>query len=95
MQVRKQELELDMEQWIGSKLGKEYNKAIYNHPVYLTYMENTSCEMSGQMNHKLESRSWGEISIASHLSTSDDTTIMAESKEEKNKEPLDKSERGE
>ena len=63
MQVKKERLESGLEQWIGSKLGKEYNKAIYNHPVYLTYMENTSCEMSGQMNHKLESRSWGEISI--------------------------------
>ena len=45
MQVKKQQLELDMEQWTGSKLGKEYFKAIYCYPVYLTYMQNTSCEM--------------------------------------------------
>ena len=54
MQVRKQQLELDMEQQNGSKLGKEYDKAIYYHPVYLSYMQNTSCEMSGWMNQKLE-----------------------------------------
>ena len=45
MQVKKQQLELDMEQWTGSKLGKEYVKAVYCHPVYLTYMQNTSCKM--------------------------------------------------
>ena len=55
MQVRKQQLELDMEQLTGSQLGKEYDKAIYCHPAYLTYMWNTSCEMPGWMNHKLES----------------------------------------
>ena len=53
MQVKKQQLELYMEQLIGSKLGKEYNKAIYCHPAYLTYMQNTSCEMPGWMNYKL------------------------------------------
>ena len=47
MQVKKQKLELDMEQWTGSKLGKEYIKALYCHPAYLTYMQITSCEMSG------------------------------------------------
>ena len=52
-----------MEQWIGSKLGKEYIKAVYCHPAYLTYMQNTLCEMLGWMNHKLESRLPGEISI--------------------------------
>ena len=62
MQVKKQQLELDMEQ-TGSKLGKEYNKAEYCHPAYLTYMESTSCEMPGWMKHKLESRLMREISI--------------------------------
>ena len=52
-----------MEQQIGSKLGKEYIKSIYYHPVYLTFMKSTSCEMSGWMTHKLESRLSGEISI--------------------------------
>ena len=49
MQVRKQQLELDMEQQTGSKSGKEYVKAVYCHPAYLTYMRSTSCEMLGQM----------------------------------------------
>ena len=62
MQVMKQQLELDMEQCTGSKLGKEYIKAEYCHPAYLTYIQNTSCEMSGWMNHKLKSRLLGEIS---------------------------------
>ena len=61
MQVKKQELELDMEQWTGSKLGKQYVKAVYCHPAYLTYMQSTSCEMMGWMKHKLESRLLGEI----------------------------------
>ena len=63
MQVRKQQLELDMEQRTGSKLRKEYVKAIYSHPAYLTYMPSTSCKMPGWMKHKLESRLPGEISI--------------------------------
>ena len=63
MQVKKQQLELDMEQQTGSKLAKEYIKAAYCHPVYLTCMQSTSCEMSGWMNHKLASRLLGEISI--------------------------------
>ena len=67
MQVKKQQLELDMEQWIDSKLGNEYIKAIYCHPGYLTYMQSTSCEMSGWMKHKLESRLPGEISITSDM----------------------------
>ena len=54
MQVRKQQLELDMEQQTGSKLGKEYIKAAYCHPAYLTYMQSTSCEMPGWMKHKLD-----------------------------------------
>ena len=67
MQDKKQQLELDMEQQTGSKLGKEYGKAIYCHPAYLTYMQSTSCEMLGWMKHKLESRLPGEISITSDM----------------------------
>ena len=67
MQVKKQQLELDMEQQTGSKLGKEYVKAVYCHPVYLTYMQSTSYEMWGWMKHKLESRWPGEISITSDM----------------------------
>ena len=67
MQVRKQQLELGMEQQTVSKLGKEYVKAVYCHPAYLTYMQSTSCEMPGQMKHKLESRLAGEISITLDL----------------------------
>ena len=66
MQVKRQQLELDMELQIGSKLGKEYVKAIDCHPAYLTYMESTSCEMPGWMNHKLE-RLLGEISTSSDM----------------------------
>ena len=61
MQVKKQQLELDMELWTGSKLGKEYVKAVYCHPTYLTYMQSTSCKMPGWVSHKLESRFLGEI----------------------------------
>ena len=60
MQVKKQQLEPDMEQWTGSKLGKEY-KAVYCHPAYLTYMQSISCEMPGWMKHKLKSRLPAEI----------------------------------
>ena len=67
MQVKKQQLELDMEQQTGSKLGKEYVKAVYCHPVYLTYMQSTSYKMWGWMKHKLESRFPGEISITSDM----------------------------
>ena len=67
MQVKKQQLELDMEQQIGSKLGKEYLKAVYCHPAYLTYTQSTSSEMLGWMKHKLESRLPGEISITSDM----------------------------
>ena len=62
-----QQLEPDMEQWTGSKLGKEYIKAVYCHLAYLTYMQSTSCEMLGWMKHKLESRFLGEISIISDM----------------------------
>ena len=67
MQVKKQQLELDTEQWTGSKLGKEYIKAVYCQPVYSTYMQSTSCEMPGWMKHKLESKLPGEISITSDM----------------------------
>ena len=63
MQVRKQPLELDMEQQTGSKSGEEYIKAVYCHPAYLTAMQSTSREMLGWMKHKLESKLLGEISI--------------------------------
>ena len=66
MQVKKQQLESDLEQLTDPKLGKEYVKVVYCHPVYLTSMQSTSCEMPGWMNHKLESRLPGEI-----LTTSD------------------------
>ena len=65
MQVRKQQLEPDMEQQTGSKQEKEYVKAVYCHPAYLTYMQSTSWEMLGWREHKLESRLPGEISITS------------------------------
>ena len=68
-----------MEQQTGSKLGKEYVKAVYCHPAYLTYMQSTSCEMPGWMKYKLESRLPGEVS---NLRYSDDTTLMAEREEE-------------
>ena len=67
MQVKKQQLELDMEQWNGSKLGKEYIKAVYCYSAYITYMQSTSCEMLGWIKHKLESRLPGEISITSDM----------------------------
>ena len=69
MPVKKQQLKLDMEQQTGSKLGKEYFKAVYFHPAYLTYMQSTSCEMLGWMKHKLESTLLGEISITSDMQT--------------------------
>ena len=64
MQVKKEQLDLHKEQ-AGSKLGKEYVKAVYCRPAYLTYMQSTSYEIPGWMKHKLESRSPGEISITS------------------------------
>ena len=65
MQVKKQQLEPNMEQQTGSKPGKEYIKAVYCHPAYSTYMQTTSWEMLGLVKHKLESRLMGEISITS------------------------------
>ena len=67
MQVKKQQLELDMEQHTGSKLGKEYITAVYCHPAYLTYMQSTSCDVPGWMKHKLELRLLEEISITSDM----------------------------
>ena len=67
MQAKNQKLELDMEQQTGSIPGKEYIKAIYCHPAYLTYMQSTSCEMPGWMQHKLESRLLAEILITSDI----------------------------
>ena len=67
MQVRKQQLELDVEQQTGSKLGKQYLEAVYCHPDYLTYMQRTSCKMLGWMKLKLESRLLGEVSITSDM----------------------------
>ena len=67
MQVKKQQLEPDMEKWTGSKLEKEYIKAIYCLLTYLIYMQSTSREMPSWMNHKLESKLQGEISITSDM----------------------------
>ena len=67
MQVKKQQLELDMDQQTGSKLGKEYVKTAYCHFAYLTHMQSTSCEMGDQMKQKLESRLLGEIWITSDM----------------------------
>ena len=90
MQVKKQQLEPDMEQRTGSKLEKEYINAVYCHPNYLTFMQNTSCKMLGWVKRKLE------IKISrtniSNLRYADDTTLMAESETE---ESLEESERGE
>ena len=78
MQAKKQQLEPDMEQQTGSKLGKEYIKAVYFHPAYLTYMQSTSWETLGWKKHKLESRSRRNINNLRYA----DTTLMAESEEE-------------
>ena len=80
-----------MEQQTGSKLGKEYIKAVYCHPAYLIYMQSTSCEMLGLMKHKMESRLPGEIPITSDMQM----TPPLWQKARGTKEPLDESERGE
>ena len=90
MQVKKQQVEPDTELQTGLKLGKEDNSAVHCHPAYLTYMQNTSGKMPGWMNHKLESRLPGEISI---------TLVMQMNhpsgrKQRRTKEPLDENERG-
>ena len=76
MQVKKQQLELDMEQQTGSKLGKEFVKAVYCHPAYLTYMQGASWETLGWRKHKLESR----FRNINNLIYADDTTLMTENK---------------
>ena len=78
MQVKKQQLEVDMEQQTDSKLEKVYIKALYCHHYYLTYMQSTSCKMPGRIKHKLESRLPGEIPITADMQN---TTLMAESEE--------------
>ena len=80
MQVKKQQLAPDMEQWTGSKLGKEYVKAVYCHPAYLTYVQSTSWETLGWMKHTLEIRTAGRN--INNLRYAGDTTLMAESEEE-------------
>ena len=80
MQVKNQQLELDMEEETGLKLGKGYIKAAYCHPAYLAYMHNTSCKMLDWMKHKLEWRLLGEISITSDMQM----TLMAENEEKLN-----------
>ena len=79
MEVKKQQLELHMEQQTGSKLGKEYIKAVYCHPAYLTYMHNTSWEILGWMKHKPESKLPGKNT--NNLRYADATTLMTESEE--------------
>ena len=90
MLVKKQQLELDTEQWTGSKLGKEYIKAVYCYAAYLTYMQSTSCKMLGWMNHKLKSRFLGEIPA-----TSDMQMIPSNGRKQRRaKESLDEVKRG-
>ena len=89
MQVKKQQLELDMEKQTGSKLEKEYVKAVYFHSVYLTSMQNTSYKMPGWINHKMESRLLGEISTTSGIQ------MIRDRKRTGTKELLDGSERQE
>ena len=90
-QVKKQQLELNMEQQTGSKSGKEYIKSVYCHPAYLTSIQSTSCEMPGWMKHKLKSRLLGNISITSDMQM----TPSLQQKWKRTKEPLNESERGE
>ena len=81
MWVKKQQLELDMKQGTGPKLGTVYNKGIYCYPTYLTYMQSTSWDMLDWRKHKLESRLPGEMRNINNLRYADGTTVMAESKE--------------
>ena len=78
MRVKKQQLECNMEQLTGSKLGKEYDKTVYCYPVYLTYVQSTSCKILGWMSYELESSFLGEIPTTWYA---DVTTLKAESKE--------------
>ena len=90
MQVKKQQLEPDIEQQTACKLGKEYIKAVYCHPADLSYMQCTLCQNLGWMKHKLESRMSGEISITSYMEKT--PHIWQEVRE--TKEPFDEGERG-
>ena len=78
MQIKKQQLELDMEQWTGSKVGEEYVKAVYCHPVYLTSMQNTSCKMPGWKEAQAEIKIAGRN--VNNLRYADDTTLMQKAK---------------
>ena len=91
MQVKKQQLEVNMDQWTGSKLGKEYIKAVNCHPAYLTYMQSASCKILGWMKQKLESRLLREIPITSDMQMIPPLWQKAKG----TKEPLDESKRGE
>jgi len=91
MQVKKQQLKPDMEQQTASKLGKEYVKAVYCHPAYLTYMQRISWEMLSWMKHKLKSRLPGEIPITSDMQI----TPPLWQKAKRNERSLDESEKGE
>ena len=93
MQDKKQQLEPGMEKQTGSKLGREYIKAVYCHPAYLTYMQSISCEMQGWMKHKLESRLLGELSITSDMQMI--PPIWQKVKRKEAEEPTDEDERGE
>ena len=91
MQVKKQQLELDIEQWTGSILGEEYIKAVHCHPAYLTSMQSISCKIPDWMKHKLESTLLAETSITSDMQI----TPFLWQKWRGTKELLDESERGE
>ena len=91
MEVKKQQLELDVEQQTGSKLGKEYVKAVYCYPAYLNYMQSKSCKMPGLMKHKLDSRLPAGISVTSDMQM----TPHFWQKLGRTKKPVDESERGE
>ena len=92
MKVKKQQLQLDMGQPTGSKLGKEYDKAVYHHPTYLMSMQSTSCEMLGWKTYKLESRLPGRNS--NNLKYTDDITLIVPPQEEE-REPFDEVKGGE
>ena len=88
MQVKKQQLEIDVKQQTGSKLGKEYFKAVYCHPAYLTYMPSTSYKMPSWMNHKLLQRLPGEISTLSDIIEEKLKSLLMNMKEESEKAGL-------
>ena len=94
MQVKKQQLELAMEQNTGSKLGKGYIKTVYCHPAYSTYIQSISCKMTGWMKHKLESILLGEITITSDIQMTPPLWQKAK-RNQRNTFTKDESERGE